>query len=224
MFTVFVSSDATTSLSSSEQIEGGILVGKRIEICLAVRVHPLGVRGTMPRGGACYPFRVTANVATIMLVALSATPIVAAAAKAEEAAGEDVAGVVGDDGRRAANGGEWSSDDGEDSMTTSPSVEEEEGNTRPSVALIFDVTGVNDGYAAERATLWQGVAYALSAEGKERVTVLLATDENVSRRDEHTGAFTVFLVFFGFFNCYLTSSFHDKIRCFTVGRNSTAPL
>lgn len=136
----------------------------------------------MPRR-ACHPFRVDTNVMT-MLVALSAT--IVAVAKAETA-GNDV-GVV--DGGRAPKGGGWSDEE----VSTTSSAEEV---ARPSVALIFDVSGVNDGYA-ERAALWQGVAHALSAEGKERVTVLLATDENVSRRTT--------LTVFGFFFLFPSSS------------------
>lgn len=110
--------------------------------------------------------RVGANVVTItaalfvFFVTGSAEAAAAAEAVGERSIGEGRGGGVGEkDGTRTRV--------------------DEGGDTRPSVALIVDVSAGKEALPSH-AALWQGVAHAVSAGGKERVTVLLVAGEKVS--------------------------------------------
>lgn len=81
--------------------------------------------------------------------------------------------AVGERSIGAGRGGGVGEKDG-----TRTRVDEGE-DTRPSVALIVDVSAGKEALPSH-AALWQGVAHAVSAGGKERVTVLLVAGEKVS--------------------------------------------
>lgn len=104
-------------------------------------------------------------VAVLLLVIFAA----AAAATASSVVGEEEdvpAFVHGADGRGGVGG--------------AAPVGGGEGDPRPSVALIVDVSGGKEALPSH-APLWQGVAHAVAAGGKVRVTVLLVAGENVRK-------------------------------------------